>query len=72
MADVFNIEVLEDGSLKIDSGKISPMNHMTAEAFLRNVNAACPGGTQTRKHKQGMIGAALHAVQHLTGGHHEH
>jgi hypothetical protein len=73
MADSFTIEVLEDGTLKINSGKISPQNHMSAEAFLRNVaQTASGGGTQTRKHKAGIIGAAMHAVQHAMGSGHSH
>ena len=73
MADSFTIEVLDDGTLKIDSGQISPQNHMNAEAFLRNIaQSASGGGTQTRKHKAGIIGAAIHAAQHATGMGHGH
>lgn len=69
--DSMEITVLEDGSVKIDSGPISPQNHMTAEAFLRNVAQAC-GGKQERKHKRGVLGAAAHAVKHVLGTGHEH
>jgi hypothetical protein len=72
MADTFTVEVLEDGTIKVDSGRISAQNHMTAEAFLRYVAQAAPGGTQTRKHKAGILGAVRHAVAHLTGGGHSH
>lgn len=44
---------------------------VTAEAFLRNV-AQAAGGTQDRKHKQGIIGAARHALQHKFGMGHSH
>lgn len=64
--DTLNIEVLIDGTLKIDSGKISGPNHMNAEAFLREM-ARLGGAKQERKHKHGMIGAVVHAVEHLTG-----
>ncbi len=66
--DQMQITVLEDGNLKIEMDQISPQNHMTAEAFLRNVAQAC-GGPSERKQKQGMIG---HAHQHRLGLGHTH
>ena len=71
MSDEMNITILEDGTIKIDSGKISAQQHMTAEAFLRNISQAC-GGKQERKHKHGFIGQAVHALQHATGSAHKH
>ncbi len=67
--DTMNIEVLEDGTLKITTDRISPANHMTAEAFLRNIATAC-GGKQERKHKHGVLGAAVHAINHVLGHSH--
>lgn len=67
--DSMNITILEDGTIKVETDKISQANHMTAEAFLRNMALAC-GGKQERKHRQGVIGAACHAVQHLMGHSH--
>lgn len=69
--DQMQITLLDDGSLKIETDRISQANHMTAEAFLRNV-AQAAGGTQDRKHKQGIIGAARHALQHKFGIGHSH
>jgi hypothetical protein len=69
--DSMTIEILEDGSMKISTDKISMMNHMTAEAFLKNVEMA-GGGKQTRKHKHGVIGAAHHALRHKLGHTHNH
>lgn len=69
--DQMQITILDDGSLKIETDRISQANHMTAEAFLRNV-AQAAGGTQDRKHKQGIIGAARHALQHKFGMGHSH
>jgi hypothetical protein len=69
--DSMNITVLEDGSLKIETDKISQANHMTAEAFMRNIASAC-GGKQERKHKQGFIGSMLHTIQHTIGHNHNH
>ena len=69
--DSMKITILDDGSLKIETDKISQANHMTAEAFMRNINTLC-GGKQYRKHKQGFIGAARHALQHKLGHKHQH
>lgn len=65
------ITILEDGTIKVETDRISQANHMTAEAFLRNI-AQAGGAQQTQKHKQGIIGAARHALQHAIGGHHHH
>ena len=64
--DTMNVTILPDGSLKIETDRISQANHMTAEAFMRNV-ASAAGGKQQRKHKQGFLGAAAHAVRHGLG-----
>ena len=69
--DSMNITILEDGTIKVETDKISQANHMTAEAFLRNMASAC-GGKQERKHRQGVIGAACHTVQHILGRGHNH
>lgn len=66
-----NIEILDDGTIKVETDKISQANHMTAEAFMRNM-ASVAGGSQTRKHKHGIIGAARHALQHKQGHNHSH
>ncbi len=69
--DSMEITILDDGRIRVDTGPISQPNHMTAEAFLRNVALAC-GGQQERKHKHGVLGAAVHAVQHALGSGHDH
>ena len=69
--DKLDIEVLADGTIKVDSGPVSPQNHMNAEAFMRNMAQAC-GGKQERKHKQGFTGALLHSLQHAIGHGHGH
>jgi hypothetical protein len=78
VADVFNVEVLEDGTIKVDSGRVSAVNHLSAEGFLRFVNLAAGGLRAVRTHKRGLVGAVVHQVQHvaaglgLGGGHHHH
>jgi hypothetical protein len=69
--DEMKITILDDGTIRVETDSISQANHMTAEAFLRNV-ATAAGGTQERKHKQGVIGAAIHSIQHLLGNRHSH
>ena len=69
--DSMNITILEDGTIKVETDKISQVNHMTAEAFMRNMATAC-GGHQERKHKQGFIGSMMHSVQHTLGRSHHH
>ena len=69
--DTMDITILDDGTIKVETDKISQANHMTAEAFLRNV-AQAGGAKQTRKHKQGIVGAAIHAFNHATGSAHKH
>lgn len=69
--DSMNITILDDGSIKVETDKISQANHMTAEAFMRNIATAC-GGKQERKHKQGFIGGLKHSIQHALGHGHTH
>jgi hypothetical protein len=67
--DKMIVTILEDGSVRVETSKIGALNHMSAEAVLRAL-ALAGGGVQTRKHKLGVIGAVVHAGQHLLGGHH--
>ena len=69
--DSMNITILDDGTIKVETDKISQQNHMTAEAFMRNMASAC-GGHQERKHKQGLIGSIRHTIQHKLGHNHSH
>jgi len=69
MPDEIEIEVLPDGTIKATTGRISQQNHMNAEAFMRHL-ATAGGGKQERRHRHGVIGAAIHAIQHATGKSH--
>ena len=51
------ITVLPDGTLKIETDKISAANHASAEAFLRDANSMM-GGEVTKKRKGGLLGYA--------------
>lgn len=67
--DVMKIEILADGTIKAETDRISPVNHQTAEAFMRNL-ARAGGAPQKRSHKRGLLGTAKHAIQHALG--HKH
>ncbi len=67
MTDAMIITILENGTIKVETGKVSGVNHMTAEAFMRELPLLCGGGKQERKHRHGPCGGLVHAVQHLTG-----
>ena len=67
--DQMKITILEDGTIKTETDKVSAPNHSNAEAFLRLVAQLCGGKTE-RRHKRGFMGAVIHAAQHLTGGAH--
>ena len=69
--DTMTITVLDDGTLKIETDRISQANHITAEAFLRNADRVC-GGKQTRTHKQGILGTVKHSLEHRFGLGHSH
>jgi hypothetical protein len=58
--DTINIEILEDGTLKMDTGLISGPNHMSAEALVRDA-VLDAGGKVERKRKP-----------HQHGHHHHH
>lgn len=68
MADILNIEILEDGTMKIDSGKVSGVNHMSAEGFLRTCIDLMKGCKVSRLHKAG----AMHSHTHEDGHTHSH
>lgn len=63
MADTIKIKVLEDGTIKVETDKISMPNHLSAEKFL-SATFALLGGEIKRK--------AKHAFQHTFGKHHAH
>ena len=50
--DTIKISILEDGTIKTETDKISGPNHQTAEMFLRGVQEKL-GGDVTITHKHG-------------------
>lgn len=73
MADILNIEVLPDGTLKVTSDAVSMQNHMAAEAFLRE-SSRLMGGESKRVRRVDVHGNLRHALDaHASDGHtHEH
>lgn len=63
--DTIEIEILDDGTIKMLTGRISGANHMSAEAFVNSV-ATEAGGRQTRNRR------GLHSHTHSHGHNHEH
>lgn len=59
MADKIKITVLADGTIKLETDKVSAPNHSNAEGFLREVSKIA-GGEVTRKNKQGHVHAHSH------------
>jgi hypothetical protein len=47
-ADIINIEILEDGTIKAVTDKISPANHVSADLFFRLLQKDC-GGARNEK-----------------------
>lgn len=56
--DEFDVEILDDGSIKIDTGRFSGPVHAQAEGFIRAV-ALGMGGVVTRI-RRAMAGAMQH------------
>lgn len=64
MADEMKITVLPDGSLKIETGRVSAANHMSAEGFIREASRLL-GGKVERKAKHGHTHSHDHNHDHV-------
>lgn len=65
--DNINITILDDGTIKTETDKISGPNHSNAENFLSNM-AKLAGGEVQRRRK----GAGEHTHTHQHGETHQH
>lgn len=65
--DKFTIEVLEDGTVKTTTDKISAPNHQSAEHFMAMLAKFC-GGPVTRVRRN----EGLHHHHHHEHGEHTH
>lgn len=57
--DSVKITILEDGTIKTETDRVSQANHSNAEGFLREM-ARLAGGEVSRKGKQGHTHAHSH------------
>lgn len=68
-ADKITIEILADGTLKLETDEVSLANHTNAENLVREMSKAC-GGPAAIRHKHGKAG---HGHSHGHGqGQHQH
>lgn len=65
--DEFNIEILEDGQIKFDTGAFSGKNHASAEEFLKMIEEMAGGEVQRTPKKEGK-----HHHHHHKHAHHKH
>jgi hypothetical protein len=64
-SDIIEIEVLDDGTIKTSTNKISMPNHQNAEAFLRTTSELAGGKVEVKQKK----GSKMHEHD---GVYHEH
>lgn len=57
--DTIKIEILGDGTIKVETDQVSPANHVNAEAFLREM-ARLAGGVTDIKAKHGHLHGHVH------------
>lgn len=67
MADVIEIEILPDGSIKMLTDKVSGPNHTSAENFLRDVETAA--GIKAKRSRRAGKQVHVHNHVHAEGGH---
>lgn len=61
--DMIEIEVLEDGTIKIITDHVSPANHLSADNFLKMIEELTGGEITKQKNRK----AHSHAHQHAGG-----
>jgi len=65
--DNINLTILQDGTIKSETDKVSAPNHSNAESFLSNI-AKLAGGKVQRRRK----GAGEHTHKNQHGETHQH
>jgi hypothetical protein len=55
MADKIEIEILEDGTFKISTDKVSMANHTNAEGLLREISTVAGGETKRVKKANAVV-----------------
>jgi hypothetical protein len=72
-ADKFTVQILDDGTLKITTDRVSAANHVNADNFIRELFRKA-GGAVEIQHRHGKkihvhAGADMAAVELEAGGH---
>ena len=67
MADIIEVTILPDGSIKIETSKVSGPNHTSAENFLRDVEAA--SGHKAKRSRKADVHVHGHTHTHQGHGH---
>ena len=55
MADEIEIEILEDGTIKVTTPTISAASHRNADEFMKLLKEYMGGEVQTEKHTRGQV-----------------
>ena len=55
MADRIRITILADGTLKIETTKVSGPNHLSADRLVRGIEEDLGAETQVQKKKEGLL-----------------
>lgn len=66
MADKLKISITEEAVIRVETDKVSSVNHLNCEQFLRGM-ASLAGGATSRRHKHGGT-----AHTHAHEGEHDH
>ena len=69
MNDEIEIEILEDGTIKFSTNKISGPNHTNAEKFLLDTGKLAGGKSERRKKPGSKHSHGDHHHHHGPGGH---
>jgi hypothetical protein len=65
-SDLIKITILSDGTIKVSTDEISPDNHASAAAFLREMSRLAGGETTIEaKHNHTHEQAHVHTDQHV-------
>lgn len=70
MADIINIEILEDGTISLKTTEISETNHMSADQLLQDFETLLGGKMEFKPNPEAKAKAHIHRHEHAyTGGH---
>ena len=53
--DKIEIEILDDGTIRLETDTISPANHLSADQFLKEIERLTGGTTTKTKNRHGHV-----------------